>query len=171
MPLKKRADRKGWRRDKGPRVVKGLLEAALSPTSPHATVRLFGSQAKGKAYERRLGKELERRLAKGLWDEAELIKGPWIKFRDQNGPGYAQPDFLILSPALLCIIDAKLTHTEIARRQLLSLYLPLCSFLWPGRLTLCVEVCHNPGTGSGFLVELEDCLAEEQDLYIWHWLG
>jgi hypothetical protein len=109
-----------------------------------------------------------------MFSSAELLSGQWIKFRDANGPGYAQPDFLLILPDVLAILDSKLTHTPMAERQLRGLYLPLAACIWPGRVTLCVEVCHNVGGGgvtTGYVRELEDVFSVDLPLYTWHWLG
>lgn len=129
-------------------------------------------QAKGRAYENKVRGELERRVGRGLWEDFELLSGQWLHFRDSNGNGFAQPDFILLSSDLAVILDAKLSHTILARPQLEHLYRPLVQFFWKRPVT-CVEVCHNAAAvpGGSWIRDLDSVFDVDQSFLVWHWLG
>ena len=115
---------------------------------------------------------MERRVGRGAWEDFTLLSGQWLHFADSNGKGFAQPDFLLHSPDLTLILDAKLSHTPFARPQLEKLYAPLIREFFKTPV-LCVEVCHNPCgvPGAGWVKELEEVFDGDGSFFVWHWIG
>ncbi len=152
-------------------VVSPLATARFGVDSPWPKVRYSGSRARGKAYERSLVKPLR------CWSnarKASLEVGPWIRFEDINGLGFAQPDFLIFDDDLLWILEAKLTDCPEARDQLLGLYAPLCHHLWPKLVQIPVVVTKNLVSGSKGrpIHKLEEVFGlPQQEVYLWHFFG
>lgn len=134
--------------------------------------------AQGKAYERRLGRHLKRltETKSSVLSGGTILDGPWIKFTDENGFGWAQPDFIIDCAPLLWIIEAKLSHTPDAEEQLTKLYSPLCHEIWPDHGQILVEACHNLGIGrDGRLPPKVKTLTNiletaPRTVYLWHYL-
>ena len=154
-----------------PRRIVDLESAAFTDHPPFPPIRRArGAKLKGIRYERRVG----RWLAKQFSDRAELLLGPWIEFEDANGPGFAQPDFLVVESERIWIIEAKLTHVPEAILQLRNLYSPLCAEIYPGKTQLMVEVVRNLGIYVGqlrpFLIE-DFSAAKLDDISIKHWMG
>jgi len=78
---------------------------------------------------KRAGLKYEADLAKRL---PQAIHGQWINFQDKNGPGWAQPDFLVefaFSDAML-ILETKYTWVADAYGQIENLYKPLVEHIW-----------------------------------------
>lgn len=101
------------------RVVNNLrwVKAADPPPFEGAPRRLKGMQAKGKAFERKVGEHLKGIVEAG--EEGNLWIGPWFQFEDDNGPGLAQPDALLLKDDVALIFECKLKQTPAAAPQLL----------------------------------------------------
>jgi hypothetical protein len=98
------------------------------------------------------------------------LGGQWIEFTDRRGPGFAQPDYLVLFRDTIFILEAKLTRTEEAREQLSGLYNPLVR----GRDTILVEVTKNLAFDDGAPVinRPEQILVlPRREMYVWHWTG
>src|ERR1700675_1625475 len=112
-----------------PRRVDGLVSCSLAQSSPWPKVRLKGARAKGKAYERKVGK-LFRKLMGEQTLQGELFEGQWLAFYDANGRGYAQPDYYILAPAVVLLVEVKLKQNTDAHLQLDQLYRPLLERLY-----------------------------------------
>lgn len=56
--------------------------------------------------------------------------GFWLRFRDANGWGLAQPDVVVRGVREAVVFECKLSYTEAAEPQLTGLYLPLLRYLW-----------------------------------------
>lgn len=99
--------------------------------------KLSNAQKKGLAYERKV-----RKLIDELIPDAQVLYGVWFQFKDKNGTGIAQPDYVVKQRSSVIIFEVKLTHTKQAELQLKGLYGPLVStyFKLPPVL---VEVCKN----------------------------
>lgn len=128
------------------RRIKSLLWAELRPEGPFPKSRPRKSGFKaGIAYEKKVGRYLKSQLAKGKL-QGELVSFQWILFSDQNGRGWAQTDFFLLPRAdappttPILLIEAKLTQTESAIAQLISLYLPLLRKIY-NKPIVCLQVC------------------------------
>ena len=124
--------------------------------------RTRGKKAAGLRYERMVGEELARR-------KLDFAHGLWIEFRDVNGKGFAQPDFIVYdSTGAWTILEAKLSQTPAAFEQLFNLYIPLLSHLHPQVELTPVQVCRNLRTRSAPIVEDLD---EAKSGDVWHWLN
>lgn len=97
---------------------------------------------RGHTYERKVGRELRDQLLTGELESGELHANQWLLFSDSQGINWAQPDYYIVYPKVVLLIEAKLTQTDTATPQLLSLYRPLLAFHYD-RPVLCVQVCQN----------------------------
>lgn len=142
------------------RRIKGLQEVELCENPFGKSPRQSGARALGLRFQR----VVERALPAAL-------HGQWLRFRDSNGLGYAQPDILavqsqtlpsicrgqtlfqkIAFPPLL-LIECKLTDTSAADGQMADLYRPLLSALWPGPIHQIVVVKYlSPATSRSRVV-------------------
>lgn len=146
------------------------VDAAEPP--PFANNQVFkGMAAKGKTYERKVGAALTRLVQDGEI-AGDLWIGPWFRFTDANGPGWAQPDAIIKQPDGIIIIEAKLKQTMAAIPQI-ELYGGLAERMfgvpWRG-----VAVFKFPTLkrDSGWITgpNVVSSLAE-RTTYHWHFLG
>lgn len=160
------------------RKLDGLIsvEAAEPPPFTRGPRRLSGKAARGKAYENKLVKHLNRLKASGAL-AGDLYIGPWFRFEDANGPGLAQPDALLITPEYILVIEAKLKQTFAAWAQI-TLYGQLASLLFE-RPWIGVQVFQFPSTKKDNMSR-EDLLAFTQELdvecdkgniYSIHWLA
>lgn len=130
-----------------------------------------GKIARGRAYERKLGCELERLSA----DEfgGDLFLGPWIEYEDSNGPGIAQPDAVIDFKSYAILLECKLKQSDLARQQIEYLYRPLLSHILRKRI-ICVEAFKYPtrGRNAASIKSLNLIERKSEDkLWSWHWIG
>lgn len=114
------------------RWVRGLQEVELCDR-PAAFGAKPGRAKGAKALGLRFQKVVEKALPAAL-------HGQWIRFRDNNGLGHAQPDILFATPEGLCLVECKLTDTAEADSQMTHLYRPLLSALWSGPIHQIVVV-------------------------------
>lgn len=132
--------------------------------------RLKGKLARGRTYERQVGAHLQA-LCDGDFG-GDLYLGPWIRYRDSNGEGLAQPDAFIDFPDHVILIECKLKQSALARQQLERLYEPLLSYILRKRI-ITVEVFKYPSQGhnAAWIRDL-NCLAKRKTsgLWSWHWL-
>lgn len=68
------------------------------------------------------------------------LPSPWIRFNDQTGQHWCQPDGLLDTPDGLVIVEFKYQHTIDAWQQLRLLYEPVISVLHPDRPLAVLEV-------------------------------
>ncbi len=96
-----------------------LKRATLLPGRPTCIPvgRLRGTKAKGIAFEREVYAALPR----------SAKHGPWYSFFDANGPGYCQPDIIVVGKEQIAVFEVKLSNIEEAIKQLSNLYLPVVS--------------------------------------------
>jgi hypothetical protein len=73
----------------------------------------------GLKYEKDFG-DVIAKLAPG-----RVLHGQWFHFVDANGPGYCQPDHIVVLPDEVVIFECKLTECEQGRSQLRELYFPV----------------------------------------------
>lgn len=98
------------------RIIRGLSYAARCPRPSSIPVgRPRGAKAAGIRYERALAKALP----------SGFEHGPWFTFRDINGSGYCQPDFLLVLNNLAVILECKYSWTMAAWGQMELLYVPV----------------------------------------------
>lgn len=100
---------------------------------------LKGSKAAGK----RLEKEIALAIAvKGLPEGLDRqIYNPWIEFWDSTGHHFAQPDFVLIGPKTIVVLEVKLSQSPFAFDQLVYLYKPLLEKMYPGREILLLQIC------------------------------
>lgn len=154
------------------REIQGLEWAQWADPPSWARERVRGytpQQKAGLAYERRFGQYLSQSR---LPADALLLGGPWIEFLDRNGTGFAQPDFLLISPRGAYIFECKLKENTKAWIQLFRLYSPLLAFMLRRPLKR-VQVCKNlrqlpEGTAPLPTVHRAKDLTDE---CIWNWTG
>jgi len=141
--------------------------------APHFTTNQHfkGMAAKGKTYERKVNAALTRLVQDGEI-EGELWVGPWFRFVDANGPGWAQPDALIRQPNGIIIIESKLKQTTAAIPQI-ELYGGLAERMfglpWRGVAVFKFPTLKRDSdwiTGPSVVSSLR-----ERTTYHWHFLG
>lgn len=91
---------------------------------------------KGLAFERKWGKILRQNF-EGM---GELYAGAWIRFEDEDGIGWAQPDFFLVESDRVVVWECKLTQCDIGWEQLHYLYAPLLIKLYE-KPVVCMQVC------------------------------
>lgn len=101
------------------RVIRSLQFAQLCPR-PNGIPETKSSRKRKKC--RVAGLKYEEALAHAL-PFAE--HGQWFYFRDLNGPGHCQSDFILRVLDQLVILETKLADAEAAREQLRYLYEPV----------------------------------------------
>lgn len=99
------------------RSIKGLISAELLSERPKCIPhgRARGAKAAGLRYQRAFGKAIGR----------SALDGPWFAFRDLNGNGFCQPDFVINLPSIAVVLECKYTWTPEAFAQIELLYKPV----------------------------------------------
>lgn len=119
----------------------------------------------------------------GLKYEADLaqalsvgLPGVWWHYCDKNGTGWCQTDLLLRGASRDLVLEAKLTYTAEAWRQLELLYLPVlgCALARP---IFGIQVCKRflSGVGSEVMVvtDLGEAIhfAAQGHRTVLHWLG
>lgn len=81
---------------------------------PHfiSTKRLSGSKALGLRYERQLLAALRTTFS------SPVHRGPWFHYKDHLGDGWCQPDFICEISDGALVLEAKLSWTREAEKQL-----------------------------------------------------
>lgn len=94
------------------------------------------------------GRRYEAAVAKSL-PQAE--QGVWWEFRDANGPGICQTDFILVDGLTIVILECKHTWTPDGMSQLMGLYLPVVSMA-AERPAIGIQVCKHivPWAGPAF---------------------
>lgn len=73
----------------------------------------------------------------------KLFVAQWIRFSDNFGSGWAQPDLFLVVESSIVLIECKLTQTPVAFLQMRELYAPLLRTLYPGKDVACIQACKN----------------------------
>lgn len=117
-----------------------------------------------------MGRKLTR------WAEAgdlhgELLLGQWFSFSDDNGPGFCQPDILLITPALIFILECKLSYTDWAWPQLRQLYKPIVERVFE-RPAITIQVCkHLYADVPGLIESIQQTMdAPGGGCLTWHFL-
>lgn len=152
----------------GHRVVKGLRWARLDDCGPG-----FGpSRPRG---AKRAGVKYEKDLAHAFHGAAK--HGQWIKFEDQNGIGFAQPDILFPSGEELFVIESKYTWVPEACTQIAFLYKPLLECIYPTAkiwgIVTCKVLTQWGAKQQVVCSNLDDAmvLARTGKMPVLHWIG
>lgn len=154
------------------RRIRGLKWAELRTDGPFSNQKPRRRAHKaGLAYEKKVSRALKRMVvAEEL--SGELFAGQWILFTDENGVGWAQPDIYLLMLDRILLIECKLTQSDVATPQMISLYLPLLRKIYNLPI-LCLQVCHNLRYVPKKIVESPMELLENPGpgAFTWHFLG
>lgn len=148
------------------RVVEGLLWAKQIPDRPASLPvirRVRGAKAKGRAYEKALGKALP----------SQFLHGPWFQFMDRNGLGHCQPDFIVKLRDRLLVLEVKYSWVPEGHSQIERLYQPVLERIF-GLPVLGVVVCKRlrPEMGhSQVFGGLREAIASQAAVRVLHWLG
>ena len=135
---------------------------------------LKGSKAEGKRLEKQIAVAL---VNSGLPDGLERqLYNPWIEFWDASGHHFAQPDFVLIGPADIVVLEVKLSQSPFAFDQLLYLYKPLLEHMYPGRRLFLIQVCKiMKCRWDPICWSLRDamslCLDDEKNIPIIHFQG
>lgn len=162
--------KRGGSSSKAPRRIEGLQSVGLAAESPWPKLKLKGSRAKGKTYERRVGKYLRAAFAGAPTD---FFEGQWLSFYDANGRGYAQPDIYMVFPTFVLVVEVKLKQNTLAHKQLDGLYRPLLERLYQ-RPTLLLQVFKFPRweADERRVADWTSVLSLPPGrIFEWHWLG
>lgn len=151
------------------RFVSGLRWAQVMPKGPFEKPRRVTGR-------KRAGLKYESDLAKALGSSAD--HGPWINFEDKNGPGWAQPDFLIefpFSDAIL-ILESKYTWVRDAYSQIEHLYKPLVERIYskPAFGIVVAKVLTPDCRSLPVFRSLDEAALAATSggkTVLWHWLG
>lgn len=68
------------------------------------------------------------------------LPSPWVRFTDQTGQHWCQPDGVLETDSGLIIVEFKYQHTVDAWQQLRLLYEPVIRALHPGRPIAVLEI-------------------------------
>lgn len=167
------------RRKSSYRVIAGLKEAETMHQAPAAfrkSPKLKGCRAKGKTYERTVGRKLANRIKNGLLnfgsDMPTIHSEQWFYFRDMNGSGYCQTDHYLKYENFIVLLECKLTQSNDAIKQMALLYRPVLEHIY-GLPVIPVQVCKNLRYNPpNLIVDIEDLLAEPKiQLWTWHYLA
>lgn len=123
------------------RRVRGLKHAEWIDAPKFKASKRSAAQERGLAYERRVGKYLKFTYD----DEADILLGPWISFKDNWGSSICQPDAIIVprdpsKPAI--VVEVKLSHVKGAKGKLRQLYCKLVEHILK-RKTASVQIYRN----------------------------
>lgn len=153
------------------RVVQELQSAWLTDECPSVAKgkqRLRGLKAKGKSFEKKVGRELKR-LISPLEPPPELRSEQWIAYQDRNGPGWGQPDHYLVFPDRVLLIECKLTQRAQAIMQMRELYVPLLLHIYARPVTL-IQACRNLSEAWKWRCKspLELLEVDSDRAYLWH---
>lgn len=125
------------------RIISRLQEAERLAGWPEIIPRSRsrGVKALGHRYEKAVGRQLGREARHGVW---------WA-YRDANGPGLCQTDFVIVGEIWAVILECKHTWTVEGMEQLQYLYIPVVERALERR-AIGVQVCKHltPDAGDVF---------------------
>lgn len=139
--------------------------------SRHKRKAYRGIKAKGKTFEKQVGRELKKLIKEEIID-GELFSNRWLTFQDRNGHGFAQPDHFVVMKDYVLLVEAKLTEAIDANIQLNELYGPLLGFIYR-RPILLLAAFKNPRTKPGaFHVQGPRELVENPrpGIHLWNFL-
>lgn len=116
------------------RIVSRLQEAERLKGWPEIIPR---SRSRG---VKALGHRYEKAVARQLGAEAK--QGVWWAYRDANGPGLCQTDFIIVGEIWVVILECKHTWTMEGMEQLEYLYIPVVEMALDKR-AIGIQICKH----------------------------
>lgn len=130
---------------------------------------LKGSRAKGKTYERKVGKQLRKRADKL---KVDLHPQEWIEYEDANGYGYCQPDYYLVCDGFILLAECKLTQTDSAFNQMTKLYMPVLKYMYDMPI-IPIQIFKNIKRHTPNLIKdiTELYNKPKHGLWNWHYLG
>ncbi len=153
--------------------IRGLKWAELRDEGPFERCGPPRKKAfkKGLAYEKAVGKYISRMVSSGELN-GELFLEQWFIYCDQSGVNWAKTDIYLILEDYILLMECKLTQTDAATPQLLSLYLPLLRKIY-NKPILCMQVC------KGLRYVPKKLIASPQELlenpgpgvFVWHFIG
>lgn len=113
-----------------------VLEARYSPTPPPflRATKPRGRKRQGVKYEASGQAMLAARFGE------KYVAAPWIRFHDERGQHWCQPDGLLHTASGIVIVEFKYQHTIDAWQQLRLLYEPVIAFLHRGAPIAVLEI-------------------------------
>lgn len=126
--------------------------------------RARGSRAAGLAYERKVGKLLER-----LWP-GEVNSGHWFEFTDAYGQGCCQPDHFVVFPEQILLVECKLTENRSGWEQIRGLYRPVLEAEFRLPVTG-VQACKHLRQTKVPILDIREALRAPGFDLLWHYLG
>lgn len=105
------------------------------------------------------------------YSELTFLAAPWIEYELGGEKKFCQPDFILLSPSSVHVIEAKLTRCADGFAQLHRLYKPLVQIIWPEReIFLCQAFSNWAGAESPAAVHtIAAALATKLPYIDLHW--
>lgn len=109
-----------------------------------------------------LGRRYEAAVARQLGSEA--TQGQWWTFRDSNGPGLCQTDFIIPGSSWIVVLECKHTWVPDGMDQLQYLYLPVVGMA-TGKRVIGIQVCKHmvPYARGKVFQDLESAVEAAKD--------
>lgn len=158
------------------RTLRGLQTAELLGEPPaHMKAWIEGGNKPASGSYEWAGLKYEKQFADYMISRygACVVHGPWIKYVDDHGPGYCQPDVVYVHKGGVILFECKLTfRPRAASSKLLRMYGPCAAHIWPGPIHL-VQVCRNlkPSAKKTPIIksvkEILDCPTSE--VMTWNW--
>ena len=152
-----------------PRSIRVLKSAHFSSEPLWARSHAGGlSQRAGLRYQAQAQGLLRR-----TYEGASVVCSPWVKFIDECGHGYCQPDAYVYDTQDLTIFEIKLSHVDTAYAQLSLLYKPVLEhILHPRTITLCeITRTYNPYTRNrvqpNIIFDLAHMAPERFNIFVW----
>jgi hypothetical protein len=123
-----------------------------------------GQKALGRRYEVAVGKQLGK----------QAIGGKWWEYKDLNGTGLCQTDYMLVGKTWIVVLECKHTWTDEGLEQLQFLYIPVVEAV-KKMPVLGVQVCKNltPGAVGPVFNDLAEAIKDAKNggLVTLHWSG
>lgn len=101
----------------------------------------------GLVYERKVAEFFTALYGEDRVSHGDDERGTWIKYKDQHGEGWAQPDLIMLpdeGAQVLIVGECKLTYTpRKAEQKLKKFYIPLLQEIYPDLIVRGLQICKN----------------------------
>lgn len=123
-----------------------------------------GTKALGLAYEKKVGKALER-----IWPQG-VRSGIWFEFLDDR-PRWCQVDHFVVLPNQILLVECKLAEKNSAWSQMRDLYAPILSRLHPNRPVTRVQATKILRSGKRPIKDIREALLWPGGEFLWHNLG